>query len=708
MKPAGFRIQALSSFIAGPHSRNSLVMLIVCLLTYWPLSAGIFSVKNDAIHYFLPFRFQISEAIRHGEWPLWSPYVYNGFPISGDMQSGAWNPVVWLFSLAGRYDLRMFQFESLLYIFLAGAGMYKLAFRQTGHSLASLLTGIAWMLSGFLLSGQLINWLAAAAFIPFVLHYYTRYLKNGASTDVVKTALALYLLLVAGYPSFFVITAYILITLFLLKLTNRIYTRQPGERNTGRLFAGHIFMAVLFLGLSLPAITAYIDLLPAYQRGNGVSARDAAINAYNWRYLITLLFPAVSGHRFDAGVFTDLNFRNTYIGIFPLLALLIFPPKPNRLNLLLAAGALITFLFSLGNLLPVHQLFHRFIPLFDQFRHPAQMRLFFMAALLLLAAPGIRNWLQYDRKQEKSIRRILRLSALFFFMVLTVLTLKGYWAPAGELLQQNILSRFKSLLHNNDTGFLIVITCTIQMLTVILLYYLHRKQKTMATVIVAAGNLMLLAQPALPLSFVSSASATALNTFINSQPKGFPVQPLYTSLQENSKHQFDQYNERSLNNFYTKQPGISAITNNPSFLAQMEDMLKDTALYNRIAAYPMAFLSEDNPAVTDNMNGKMLIRQMGTAFIKMQTTTTGMQQLILLQNYSPHWQVLIDGKKTTVSKKFTCFMQVSIPEGRHEVVFIYSPDFIKRAIRVMLTMMTVVFLYFSIMCLIKPARTTDA
>src|SRR5215207_8141655 len=95
------------------HYVHYLFLLSLCLLTFWPISLGLFSVKNDAIHYFLPFRYQISEAIRNGEWPFWSPYIYLGYPIAGDMQSGAWNPVVWFFSLLGRYDLTLFHVETL-------------------------------------------------------------------------------------------------------------------------------------------------------------------------------------------------------------------------------------------------------------------------------------------------------------------------------------------------------------------------------------------------------------------------------------------------------------------------------------------------------------------------------------------------------------------------------------------------------------------
>lgn len=97
-----------------------LILLSVTLIGFWPLVTGHFSVKNDDIIYFLPYRYNIVESIRNGYFPLWNPYLYMGLPVSGDMQSGVWNPVVWLLSLTGRYTLTSLHTEILIYLFLGG------------------------------------------------------------------------------------------------------------------------------------------------------------------------------------------------------------------------------------------------------------------------------------------------------------------------------------------------------------------------------------------------------------------------------------------------------------------------------------------------------------------------------------------------------------------------------------------------------------
>ena len=102
------------------------VLFICCVVAYWPVSFFVYSLKNDALNYFLPVRYQVSEAISNGHWPFWSPYFNLGYPLHGDMQSGVWNPFVQIISLFGPYTLKTLHYETLLYVFLSGLGMFYL------------------------------------------------------------------------------------------------------------------------------------------------------------------------------------------------------------------------------------------------------------------------------------------------------------------------------------------------------------------------------------------------------------------------------------------------------------------------------------------------------------------------------------------------------------------------------------------------------
>ena len=698
------------------HHRNYFLLLIICLLAYWPLTFGVFSVKNDAIHYFLPYRFNISEALRNGEMPFWSPYIYTGNPVMGDMQSGAWNPFVWLFSAIGRYDLTLFHFENLLYIFLGGIGMYKLTNRLVQHPHTALLIAVSYMLSGFMLGGQLINWLAAAAFLPFVIHYYLLLLRANRATPAIQTGIALFLLFTAGYPSFFILTAYLLSAMFIIEITRRV---QKKER-FATLLLNHLLLAFIAVGLSLPAIVSYIDLLPYYQRGAGTSYADAIVNAFDIKHTATLLFPSTIRAR-DMISATDLTCRNIYIGVIPIILLVCLPPKKSRGTILLASLAILALLFSLGDATPFRKICYQFVPLLDTFRHPSQVRLFFIFALLLLAAPSLKKILTNELSPAENKR----------------LKLAG-WMAAGMFLFTLLLSAFhSSLLQNINTGRhggfrtilkdalesvtiadAIMVTSVLQLLfTAGLIIYYRKKSITLFTIL-WVGNLFIMAQLVLPASFVSKTAPSEVNRIIHLSPKGFPADSLRASLANNSSDAFDHFDIAGLSGFYNKKITISHITNSPAFLSQMDSLTQTNLLYNYVASKPVTYIADTVVAVHDTsmlaspyschpvigniqFNGEGCTNENKSVVMALNSNKwvidCDMQQpgvLVLAQNYHHHWRVFINGVQGTINKANGSFMATVVPSGKQHVEFIFKPKPVLTALWLQL---------FVVLCLI--ART---
>ena len=151
----------------GIPARTFLVILLWTLLAYWPLTSCLFALKNDAINYFWPVRYSIVASIRSGHLPYWSPYIYMGYPLNADLQSGAFNPLLWFFSLLGNYSFYMLHVETWCYIFIACIGSYKLLQLAGLRKEVVLLLACMYPLIGFFTdSGQNIAWLANAAFLP--------------------------------------------------------------------------------------------------------------------------------------------------------------------------------------------------------------------------------------------------------------------------------------------------------------------------------------------------------------------------------------------------------------------------------------------------------------------------------------------------------------------------------------------------------------
>ncbi len=703
------------------HYQHYALLLLICLLAYWPLTTGLFSVKNDAIHYFLPYRFNISEAIRNGEWPFWSPYVYQGNPVYGDMQSGAWNPVVWFFSFIGRYDITLFHYENLLYIFLGGIGMYKLTNRLVVHSHTALLIAVSYMLSGFMLSGQLINWLAAAAFLPFVIHYYLKTLRQHSFSNAAKTGIVLFLLLTAGYPSFFILTCYILSTLFLLELITRTRNRGSSWITWKRFTAQHLVIIFVFAGLALPAIVSYIDLMPYYYRGGGTTFEDSIRNPFEWQHLLSLVFPSSIKAK-DITSATDLTCRNIYPGIFALLVLSAFPPKLNRRNILLIILAAFAFLFSLGDATPVRKICYNILPLMDTFRHPSQMRLFLLFAILLLVAPGLKNLL--DRDFAKQGFKKLKIIAWIMAGVISIITLLAFIdSTLFDNLKgsgtQGIRTALKNVIDSASLADTIAVNGIIQVLFFAAFIFWLRKYARYKKIFsfLWIANLFIFAQFVLPLTFVSKTPAREINALIHASPKGFPAAGLDRSMGENSIDTPDHFETIAQIHFYNKKIAISRISNSPSFLDELEPFILSGLLYNYVSTKPVAYIADTvlqlkdtgilnlsntcNYAFTDSIfsiksncgsDHSALIRKMSSNRFEIETHTSSPAFLVLTQSWHHHWKARVDDEQAIIDKTNIAFMGINLPAGNHHVVFTFSPGNTRKALWVMFAMIALLLL----------------
>lgn len=703
------------------HYKNYLLLLIICLLTYWPLSFGLFSVKNDAIHYFLPYRFNISEAIRNGEFPFWSPYVYLGNPVYGDMQSGAWNPVVWLFSFIGRYDITLFHYENLLYIFLGGVGMYKLTNRLVAHSHSALLIAASYMLSGFMLSGQLINWLAAAAFLPFVLHYYLQTLQSVSYSNAIKTAIALFFLLTAGYPSFFIVTGYLLLFLFLLTAINRYRNKGSSALSWKRFLIQQLLIAIVFAGLALPVLVSFIDLLPYYDRGSGTTYMDTIRNPFEWQHLLSLLFPS-SIKANDMVTATDVTCRNVYPGIFAVLVLFAFPPGLNKRNILLLLLAVFALLFSMGDATPVRKICYSILPLMDTFRHPSQMRLFFLLAILLLAAPGLRSLLTQNTagpglKKMKNIVWVAGGSILFITVIASTSSdlLKHFPGFNFSAMRNSI----KNAIENISLADTVLLNGLLQLIFIaafLLWAGKYSRHKQLFSLLWIA-NLFIMAQLILPVTFVSKTSPREINALIHASPKGFTISGLENPIGENSIGALDHFDKIALDYFYNKKIGISRVNNSPSFLDEQNDFLKTGLLYSYVSSKPVTYIADTvvqlkdtnilnlatpcNFVFADAIQGiksdcrddhKAFIKKISANRFEIETQTSSPSLLVLTQSYHHHWKVWIDGQLARIYKTNISFMSTPLPPGKHLVVFEFCPSGTLKALWVMFVMIALLII----------------
>lgn len=664
-----------------------LMLLLACIAGYWPVSLQLFSLKNDAAMYFLPYRYQISNAIQNGELPFWSPYLYMGFPVHGDMQSGAWNPIVWIISAFSRYNMSVLHFESLLYIFIAGLGMFKLLREFNTNNRNAFAIACCYMFSGFITdSGQFIVWLACAAFIPFVFLYYYRLLFSPGSLNAFRTAVALFMLLVAGYPSFLIYCCYILFA----GLIVRIITVH--KNNLRVLIGTQALFVLFFIAFSLPALISFSEFLPYYSRGSGVSLNRSMIDPFCLKCITSFIIP-FNLSRQDIGFGTDVTMRNAYAGIFSIIFFIaVFTQKTKSIYTFTGVLFVVTLLFTLGNATPVRAFFFHYVPLMNFFRHPSNMRLFSTICLLFTAARGLelfsRNEQIVLRSNSRKIGFFLTgavVLVIIFFQIISegMAATKTLAAiPSGFGNWRKDLKTFFFEISFSQT---ILLVGTLQLIFLLVGGLLNKALYPRYLPLVIALNAACIAQLALPSTFVSQISPSKINRFIEQFPSGFPLPDLKETV-KTTQDSAGQPIVYGYSGYYNKKVEIPLSVTTPCMLSSMESFLTDNKEMEKIAQHPVFYFSnpEDSIQVNQFRSNGFIIK----------TINENENVLNISQNYYKHWAATIDGKPAPILRNNTGFMSLKVTPGTHFVQFEYKPVLIYRALWFSLAVLLISSFYY--------------
>ncbi len=691
------------------HWKSYLFLLFIALVAYWPLSFQLFSVKNDAIHYFLPVRYTISNSIQHGYFPFWANSFYLGYPIHGDMQSGVWNPFVQFISLFTTYNVTILHLECLLYIFLAGAGMYKFSGLVSTSTISRLTAACAYMLCGFMLgSGEFTNWLASAAFIPFTLFYYYRFLHTPAFGDALKTALAIWLLFVCGYPADSIMIVYILVGFFLFYFIKHRSLLAGDKALVRKHLIYHAVLIIISFLLLAPALLSYFELLPYYSRGTGTGVNEAMINSFDAKSSLSFISPwSVVASDFPAS--GDITGRNIFIGLFPLVfAAASFFLKSSRLKTILQVAVIIGFLFCLGDATPFRRICYNLLPGMNTFRHPSHFRLYTILPLLLLATITLDQFLRREKAVIKMIRTVsFSLAAILLLLAIITLSTGDSGKLFGIFSAISDRENLKIFLQDITWKDMLLLSCFLQMFFLVIFLFMIRSKKSFAQKTFLALhiiNLVINSALVLPATFVSKTPPSRINSLISEKAGYYDPSSFNKTLLENTDGAFDNSNEIGLSFFYSQQPGLTKITNSPAFLSSMDSLVQTNLLYNYILNKPVAWISGQTKPLTDTILLKDSNNACGYSFSNNtnllaidscdlpagNVTITGVAPgrfvmkvnayfpcvLNLSQDYHHNWTAAINGRPVIVEKANIAFMNIPLQKGSFEVEWRYKTGII--------------------------------
>src|SRR5687767_5452625 len=146
------------------------VLLGAIVAVFWPMLTGVgVYAESDTFTFFYPVFAQLHASLRAGELPLWTPYVFGGFPLFAEGQIGALYPPAVLAALLPS-PIDGFLLLRVFHVAVAALGAFALARALNISTVGATIGGLTFGLGSFVVAQQHhANLLAATVWIPLLL-----------------------------------------------------------------------------------------------------------------------------------------------------------------------------------------------------------------------------------------------------------------------------------------------------------------------------------------------------------------------------------------------------------------------------------------------------------------------------------------------------------------------------------------------------------
>lgn len=387
---------------SAPRGRALAIFALVLTFFFSPALLGpdqfLFRDTGRMHH---PVKTFIAAELRAGRLPQWNPYMGLGIPLPGTAVDAIHHPFNLLFVLLP-FEAAFKGWILLCYV-LAGLGAFGWA-RRVGLSFApALASGLAFSLSGFLVSSSdNLTYLTAAAAVPWLLWAFEEYLATGGPRRLGAVGVASWLCAVAGDPLAWAIAVGALAVRGALPAPAR--TRSVSLRRTGLAAAAAVVgsaPALLPVALWSPFTRRVAEGLDSVSRGRWDLHPLRALE-----FALPSVFETGAG-RLHGGAFeafvgskeTGLPWvASIYLGV-ACLALAVFALRRSAAARLLAGAAALLTWAATGQHLGFSWVASQ-LPVLGSFRYWEKLTLWPTLFLTLAAGLGLERLLQ-DRRAAR-------------------------------------------------------------------------------------------------------------------------------------------------------------------------------------------------------------------------------------------------------------------------------------------------------------------
>ncbi len=281
----------------------------------WGNAVGV-AIKNtlisDIFSQFFLWKNEIARNYLMGQWPLWNPYSYSGYPLLANFNSGALNPLNILFVVFGTVN----GWSLFVYIQTLGSALAMYYFLRAckRENISSYIGAIVYAFGGFsILWSQFVNVGCTMIWIPLILASIEKTFESRDKKNLLPIAPLILLVVLAGHLQALVYTAVITIAYFVYRL---------GVKNMAYNLTFAI-LGLLAIGMSTVQLLPTIELM-----GLSIRFGDKFVDGINngllpLRNLITLVAPDFFGNPSTGNHwgFFDYHETMTYVSILGLAGL---------------------------------------------------------------------------------------------------------------------------------------------------------------------------------------------------------------------------------------------------------------------------------------------------------------------------------------------------------------------------------------------------
>ncbi|HEY0590192.1 MAG TPA: YfhO family protein [Thermoanaerobaculia bacterium] len=153
---------------------------------------------SDVYSQIIPWKKAVRDAWRHGEWPLWNPYMFAGDILAGSAQAAPYDP---FFLVSCLLPMAVsLTYLATITLFIGGLWMHAWLRELGCRDDAALLGAAGWMFGDFLVFW--LEWPLGATFrwTPLVFLGVRRLVRERDAKATVVLALAFALMILAGHP----------------------------------------------------------------------------------------------------------------------------------------------------------------------------------------------------------------------------------------------------------------------------------------------------------------------------------------------------------------------------------------------------------------------------------------------------------------------------------------------------------------------------